>query len=372
MLHSTESPDPSLLRVERFDLVEAVVQRLRESICRGEFGEYLMAERSLSQALGVSRPTLRAALGVLEAEGLLERSGSRGERRVFQPSAQDALASKRVRLLQNGSPACNQGEQIRMLQVVSDLLQEMGATFSVITRQACFSGRPERALARLVADCPADLWIVHLSTRAMQRWFANQGHPCLVLGSSWEETGLSSLDVDYSALCRHAAGMLLGRGHRQLAVLYPESPRRGDSNGLEAFREAVDSSPTQGAHCRMYAHQPGIDGICRAVDSILRQQPMPDGWLVFGADTYFTVFSHLFRKGVSVGDRISLICRNYDPMFDALTPGVAHYRRDSQQSRRYLSRLLKTLLGVPGARRETLRIGPAFVDGGSLRTSVGR
>ncbi|MGI6496768.1 MAG: GntR family transcriptional regulator [Kiritimatiellia bacterium] len=69
---------------------ERVARALREQLANGVWtcGERIPTEMTLSEALGVSRPTLRAALARLEDEGLLENRGRRG--RVVARSAQRA------------------------------------------------------------------------------------------------------------------------------------------------------------------------------------------------------------------------------------------------------------------------------------------
>jgi DNA-binding FadR family transcriptional regulator len=72
---------------------ELVAQRLRRQIIRGEIptGASLPPEGTLIEEFGVSRPTLREAFRVLEAEQLITvRRGSRGGARVHAPSAEAA------------------------------------------------------------------------------------------------------------------------------------------------------------------------------------------------------------------------------------------------------------------------------------------
>lgn len=66
-------------RVRSEKLAEAVIRQIEQLILRGILrpGERLPAERELSERMGVSRPSLREAVGELHARGLLEsRAGS--------------------------------------------------------------------------------------------------------------------------------------------------------------------------------------------------------------------------------------------------------------------------------------------------------
>jgi len=82
------SVDTSSFRVPK--TAELVAQRLRARIISGELGEgdSLPAEGALIEEFGISRPTLREAYRVLEAEQLISvRRGARGGAQVHAPSA---------------------------------------------------------------------------------------------------------------------------------------------------------------------------------------------------------------------------------------------------------------------------------------------
>jgi len=71
-------------------VADQVFEQLRELIFRGKLkpGERLMPERQLAEALGVSRPTLRAAIQKLVAMGLLDQKQGQGtfvKSQEFQP-----------------------------------------------------------------------------------------------------------------------------------------------------------------------------------------------------------------------------------------------------------------------------------------------
>lgn len=72
---------------------ELVARKLRNSIIRGEVqeGAMLPSEQEMVQQFGVSRPTLREAIRILESEQLLEITrGLRGGARVLKPNIEVA------------------------------------------------------------------------------------------------------------------------------------------------------------------------------------------------------------------------------------------------------------------------------------------
>jgi DNA-binding FadR family transcriptional regulator len=81
---------------------ELVAEALRTRILRRELlpGDRLPAESLLMTQYGVSRPTLREALRLLEAQELLEvRRGARGGGVVRQPSTRPAMEAISLWLL---------------------------------------------------------------------------------------------------------------------------------------------------------------------------------------------------------------------------------------------------------------------------------
>src|ERR1700730_658711 len=96
---------------------ELIATHLRRQIVRGELrtGETLPAESQLMEQYGVSRPTLREAFRILEAETLISvRRGSRGGARVVAPDA--SVAARYVGLmLQMQGATINDVYEARMI-----------------------------------------------------------------------------------------------------------------------------------------------------------------------------------------------------------------------------------------------------------------
>ena len=67
-------------RIERVSIADEAVKRLREIICSGRIavGEKLPTEGELQLSLGVGRSTVREALRMLQAMGLVEMKSGRG------------------------------------------------------------------------------------------------------------------------------------------------------------------------------------------------------------------------------------------------------------------------------------------------------
>lgn len=86
---TAEAPTNSRIRVPKTS--EIVADQIRAQIIRGERneGDFLPPEGQLMDSLGISRPTLREAFRILEAEGLISVvRGSRTGAKVHKPSVE--------------------------------------------------------------------------------------------------------------------------------------------------------------------------------------------------------------------------------------------------------------------------------------------
>ena len=93
---------PPLKRVQRVDLVQEVVDRLREQVVSGRFAPDtpLPPEGELGRTLGVSRTVIREAMRTLRAQGLVEVS--QGRRPRVKPADPRDLVQALGTFLQRG------------------------------------------------------------------------------------------------------------------------------------------------------------------------------------------------------------------------------------------------------------------------------
>ncbi|MCV7203260.1 FadR family transcriptional regulator [Mycolicibacterium peregrinum] len=88
---------PALVPVRQIAAHELVVDQMRRALERGQFrpGDRLPTERELSDVLDVSRTTVRAAVAVLEKEGLITVRRGRGGGFTVQAPHYDAAVMRR-------------------------------------------------------------------------------------------------------------------------------------------------------------------------------------------------------------------------------------------------------------------------------------
>jgi hypothetical protein len=313
-------------RLPRPSLSSQAAAALRAEIENGVWGERLPGERLLAQRLGVSRPTLRAALDSLTDEGWLER-------RQGLPT----------RVLRGGTPPAEQPRVVRVLTPVPlremppltvcwlDELRERlaaaGHALELVVRPTIATSRGARGLAHLERSHPGGVY-------------------------------LPSVDLDYRAVCRHAAGLLRAKGRRRPVLLLPNTAAPGDAESAEGFLEGFPTA-------RVLRHDGTPAGLCRQVRGVCTGREGADALVVGRSVHALTALTCLLAEGLRVPRDVALIARDGDAFLAHAVPAPARYVSDPRRWSAAVARLVLRL-AEGGRTRSQHRLMPDFVAGGTL------
>lgn len=362
--------DTQGLLPDRRSLVERVAGTLTAEITAGRWKDLLPQERTLAGDCGVSRNTLRAALQRLRNQGLVTAVRGQGYRITGAASIGGRSAptvNTVVLLAPDPLPRLRPALGL-LIDELRVLLFKQGLLLEMHDGEHYRSGSP-RLLAKLVARHPAVCWILMRANERAQRWFVEERIPCLVSGSVFPGIDLPSIDLDLRAVGAHAAGRLLGLGHRRLLLMM-----EGNSAGMgvceSGFREAVEKSP--GASVTAIMHSSDVDDVRGVLIKQMARRPRPTGILVTNSYFYLTVSGVLHQLGLRVPQDVSLICTDSDHFLPYMVPRASHYEFSHQVfARKIAQKVGRIASGEPLPRAHT-RLVPAFAAGGSLgRPPVG-
>jgi LacI family transcriptional regulator len=175
---------------------------------------------------------------------------------------------------------------------------------------------------------------------------------------------LPSLDVDYRAVCRHAAGQFLARGHRRIGLLLNPPGTGGERESeigfLEAFQGAAEASALVASHDGTPA------SIRKCLDGWLRLASPPTAFLVARSLPALTVASDLARRGLRLPRDVALIARDSDHFLEYHSPSLACYHHDPDLHARRIARVAIQLARGAVIRTRTIRLMPTFLKGESL------
>ncbi|MCB1103747.1 MAG: LacI family DNA-binding transcriptional regulator [Opitutaceae bacterium] len=340
---------------------------LRNEIDAGTWRDWLPSERFLCEQWQVSRNTLRAALSQLRQEGSLRSVHGVGTKISRGKARQRRVpASREVALLIPDPLDQVRPAQALWIDELRGMLNERNCRLHVLHGHQYFRNNPGAALRKLTSQNPHGCWVVALSNHAVQRWFEKSALPCIVAGSTYEGVKLPFRDIDHWALCHHAAGALLGRGHRRVALLMQKSKRAGDLRSEEGFMAGVAQSPHPDAKVTLGYHESTVASISRTLRRLLANKPPPTALLVINPFHFLTVVSQLKQMGYQIPGDISVISRDDDTFLTFLVPTPARYVVSSHQFAKSLLRPVLELLKTGGVVRHSSQIMPEFSPGGTL------
>lgn len=351
---------------QRHSLVGQTVAYLQASIAAGRWREWLPAERTLCEMLQVSRSTLRRALVQLQRDGAITAEHGAGNRILAgAPRARGRLRSHDVALLAPEPLERLRPTQTLWIDELRAMLSERDCRLHILHGRQYFRANPRAALEKLVRQHPHGGWILLMSSPACQQWFAERGVPCLVAGSCHAGVDLPFRDFDHRAMCRHAAGVLLGLGHRRLAFISQKGSFAGDIESEAGFVEGVRSSRHADATA-LVCHHDGTAGDITQLLKRLTASPPPTALLVANPYHCLAVVSALAELGRRVPAEVSVISRDEDPFLSFLVPTPARYVASPRAFARSLLQPVVELLEGGAVSQRAVRLMPQFVRGASI------
>jgi DNA-binding LacI/PurR family transcriptional regulator len=348
-------------------LAENVETALLDAIRENRFGEFLPGERRLATILGVSRPTLRIALGVLTKQGHLRIEQGR-RTRIVNPgdSPKETVSTGRVMLLSKDPIHLLSPAMLFAIDLIRGQLEERGLRLEYRSCHAFQHAEPDRGLDRLVTEDPSDAWLLLHAPARVQEWFSKKQIPAIIVGSPADGVELPGLDTDFKPAVRHAFGKLTKLGHpaNRIALLIPDLALPGHRAMREGFIEAG------GTESAVLRHPMEFDGISEWVDRrFVRVATIPSAVIVAWPKMTISLVTRLgLGHGWKIPEKLSVICLSDDPAFAMVQPPVDHYRRDVQ---RYVSLMVRLILRTTkriSEVDETRNLMPEYIKGGTIST----
>lgn len=354
--------EPADLRPKRPSLVTESARALRETLVRGIWRDHLPGERELCLNFQVSRPTLRAALELLEREGMLERSPRRRTRILASRTVSAQGRPKRLIAAISPRPLLSMPPSaVVMVDELRTGLARAGFTLEVFVSPACFTRRPDRALQELTSQVKAAAWITFGSREDTQRWFHSRNLPCLVAGSCAPGIPLPSVDIDYRAACRHAGGLLKRKGHERVLLCLPESSTGGEAASEAGFREGFrEENP---GNLAVLKHNGSPDHLRGQLDRIFATRKPPTGLVIARAVHILTVLTYFLERGVRPGRDLSLISRDDESFLEHVSPRISRYSVDATVFQRKLVQSALRLAENRTSRPLPIRLIPVYLPG---------
>ncbi len=350
-------------------LTQQVAQAIEEQIRAGVLREALPGERRLGASMQVGRRTIRAAVAILAARTLVRVAHGLPTRILRPPAVRAGRPPLRsISLVVPQSLHELQPHATVFIDPLRTLLNENGFRLDTHVGRSFFSRQPGAALRRLVARFPCDAWLLAVSNRSCQTWFHARGLPAVVIGSSHEGVALPCIDLDMQATTRHAAQLLLRRGHRRLGLVIGDSDWVGERRTEEGFLEGVRQFG-RGAQGRVFKHAAHPAALRQLAVQVRQGEMAPTALVVANPYTYLTLSGLLAEQGVRVPRDLSLLCREDEYCFRHLAITPSRYVYDPHARAKVIFATLMAAMRPAGARLvggRTILMFPRFLEGASI------
>lgn len=350
-------------------LTQQVARTLEEQIRAGVLRDSLPGERSLAASMQVGRRTIRAATEILRQKKLIQTTHGVGTLILKAPEPESGPRPLRTIGLLVPQPLLQlQPYATVFIDPLRTLLYENGFRLDTHFGRSFFSRKPSAALQRLVTRFSTDGWLLALSNRACQEWFHAQGIPTVVIGSSHEDVVLPSVDLDMLATSRHAAQVLLRKGHRRIALVIGASEWVGDRRTEQGFLEGVRQFGS-GAVGQVFRHTGSLPGLRQTVTQILQAPARPTALFVVNPYHYLTVTGLMAEQGVHVPRDLSLLCRDDEFCLRHLPTTPSRYVYDKNARAKLIFASLMAAVeraGRTASRAQAVLMMPSFEAGASI------
>jgi len=350
----------------RLSLCVQTANAIRKAIDEGAWTEFLPSERRLCEMFQVSRPTIRTALHQLAKDGLLSIQQGRRNRLLKTPGRAAPDRGHLVGLVTHEPFSHMSQVTYQSIGEMRTYLAKHGIVSEVLVCPLHGARAQQQKLEAFVRQNRVLCCLLLSVSYELQHWFATHSIPALVLGSCHPDVQLPSLDVDYRSVCRHAAGIFLGKGHRHLALVVPHSNVAGDLASEQGFQEAV-AKHGQGARATIVRHNGTAQAITAKLDAVFQGPQPPTALLIAKPQHVFIVIIYLLKRGLSVPDTVSLIARDYDHLFEVVHPQIAHYSLADNPLAHRSSRLMLQLARRGMLPPQPSLIFPKYVPGATVR-----
>ncbi len=330
--------------IERQYVSTMTADALRAQIAEGKWERYLPGEHFLCGSFQVSRHTLRLALEILRAEGVIQSQKGKRTEILKVPSARTKMRGGVINLISPDAVADFSPFMFGWVHELRQILFRRGFTLQVHQTVRIYQRFSEKLLREYVRELKGDLWILHISTYDIQQWFMKSGLPVLLAGTPHPGITLPFVDVHSRAAARHAAGRLLALGHRDIAFLCPDRHFAGDYAGVSGIKEAMGAlheDCPRSLEVVEYSSEPG--SLYRRFRFLFDLDRPPTAIITSNAAIIPGLLSVLMQLRKRVPEDVSLVALQSAQFFSYMTPALACYTSDPVS---YAKKLSQSALAI--------------------------
>ncbi len=352
--------------LRRPNISEHTAQHLRDGFRSGRWSGKLPGVWVLARELGVSRDAVRAALRLLEEEGMVTNCGAGRSRMVNDPKGVQGRRVLRVGILLASPLERDNAHTHELIFSVRQAIEALGHICFIAPKSSeQLHDRIER-IRRYMAECQADAWIVYSAKREVLEMVSTSALPIFALGGQAMGLQLAGSRSDLAAPISACVDHLVERKHRSIVLICPPNWRLPKLNSsAQVFLDRLKHHGIR-ADSRYnipdWEHTPeGLNTVLKALFYATR----PTALLVMEPECIGPVLVFLAERGLRVPDHVSVVSILPDPMQAFYRPALAHFQWPVQP---HVKRVIEWVnaLARGKADRKAKTTEPSFVPAESI------
>lgn len=359
--------------LRRQTLIEQAAAHLREGFQKGRWAGQLPGVGPLAGELGVSKDTLRAALALLEDQGLIKSAGW-GKRReiVTRRTRARRSGSLRIGILLREPLEQDNAQSLRLILGIRHELEAAGHICAIAPRSIVECGGSLRQISALVQATKADAWIVYGGTHEVLKWFVSQRIPALAAGGRADDLPIACTRTVLGQAIRDCVDALVTRGHQRIVLIGPDSWReptlgRNATTFLDRLRH-------HGIHPHADFNVPDwtetAQGMQELLSALFHSTP-PTALLLLEPSYTVAALSFLATRGLRVPEDVSIVSLLLDPLFHFRQPEISHFAWPDDV---HVKRIMQWVASVAAGKPDHLvtEVGATFREGQTIAPAPAR
>lgn len=354
--------------IEKPNALEMICAALRAEISAGRWTQRLPGTRLLALRLGVSPPTVGAALDRLVTEGFLESGGPRRAYRLTEQARANVPAGARPRqrelVILTHEAVGQLVENTR--ELVESLMGRMAGKGWLVRLQVLdfvHVKRPQKIWDRQIGATDGTKIIAVYGSVVLAEWATQRKIPMLFLGGSVGSFPVPFVGVSSSRMAEEALERLTSLGHR--GIVLPLCDRTSEFKHklkelTQAAIERMGGTYVPHHHNPESTHQ-APDVMRRILTKVFAGQG-PTALVLLDWNEVVAAYCFITERGLRVPRDVSLVMLSDVPASRWFQPELCRFRVPKSK---IVSEMIKWLDARPGTARGTILSG-TWVDGASI------
>jgi DNA-binding LacI/PurR family transcriptional regulator len=308
----------------RLSLIEQTAAHLREGLIAGRWRGQLPGVVRLAEDLAVSKLTLRGALRIVEAEGLVEL-GTDGRSRHVPDKASAQKRPLRIGILLFDSLTNETSQSLEIFLEVYHELEAAGFTVFFSKETQCGLGQDVKRITRYVKRARADAWVVASGSRALLEWFAVQPLPAMALFGRQAGLPIAGAKLDKRPPLLQVTRQLIALGHRRIVHICRRIQRvpEPSPNALAVLAELEAHGCLGQGDYNLPDWEETPGGLHTLLTELFRTTP-PTALIIDETPLVIAAQQFLAERKLRVPEHVSLVAKDRDSCYQFCYPPMAH------------------------------------------------